>query len=59
VKGKQEEWRDIVQQYRIHQDIDEAIESFLTNDWVKLQFQKKNRRQLQLFKEHVSHFLYK
>lgn len=54
VKGKQEEWKAIVEKYRINQDIDLAIDEFINNDWVKLQFQKKNARQIQLFKEHVS-----
>ena len=55
VKGKQDEWKEIVEKYRINQDIDLAINEFINNDWVKLQFQKKNSRQIQLFKEHVSY----
>jgi len=35
-----------------------AINEFLSNEWVKAQFQKKNSRQLQLFKEHVSFIFY-
>ncbi|KAF6029639.1 SUV420H1 [Bugula neritina] len=58
VKGKQEEWKAIVEKYRINQDIDMAINEFLSNEWVKAQFQKKNSRQLQLFKEHVSFIFY-
>ena len=53
MKGKQDEWKAIVEKYRINQDIDLAINEFLDNDWVKLQFNKRNPRQIQLFKEHV------
>lgn len=54
VKGKQEEWKAIVEKYRIHQDIENAIEEFSCHDWVKQLFHKKSRRSIQLFKEHVS-----
>lgn len=53
IKGKQEEWKAIVEKYRIHQDIDSTIQEFMDNEWVKQHLLKKNRRQIQLFKEHV------
>lgn len=56
VKGKQDEWKVIVEKYRINQEIDQAIDAFLNNEWVRTQFQKKTARQIQLFKEHVSIF---
>lgn len=56
MKGKQDEWKVIVEKYRINQEIDQAIDAFLNNEWVRTQFQKKTARQIQLFKEHVSIF---
>lgn len=53
IKGRQEELKDIIENFKKHDNLEKAFKALTSGDWCRNLFLHKSKAQEKLFKQHV------